>query len=193
MKVISTKLPGAVIVEPDVFGDARWFFTETWNEPRYAAVGLAVRFVQDNLSFSKKNTLRGLHFQNPRPQGKLVYVLQGEVVDVAVDIRRGSPTFGGWVGVMLSAENKRQFFVPPGFAHGFLVTSESALFAYKCTEVYSPQTELSLLWNDPAIGIEWPVAEPLLSEKDRRAPPLKDLPADRLLDFAIDQAAPRSV
>ncbi|MGP8218592.1 MAG: dTDP-4-dehydrorhamnose 3,5-epimerase, partial [Limisphaerales bacterium] len=137
-------------------------------------------FVQDNVSLSRRGTLRGLHFQNPAPQGKLVFVLQGEVFDVAVDIRRSSPTFGRWHGLHLSGENKRQFFIPPGFAHGFAVLSETALFAYKCTELYIPQNELTLAWNDPDIGIQWPLDNPQLSEKDARGPRLKDLPKDRL-------------
>lgn len=184
MKILPTELPGALLVEPDVFGDARGFFMETWNRDRYAQAGLAANFVQDNLSFSRKGTLRGLHFQNPQPQGKLVYVLQGEVFDVAVDIRVGSPTFGRWLGVTLSAENKRQFYVPEGFAHGFCVTSDTALFAYKCTDLYNPQTDGGVLWNDPDIGIQWPIAEPLLSDKDRRAPLLRDVPREKLFQYA---------
>jgi dTDP-4-dehydrorhamnose 3,5-epimerase len=176
MRVLETKLPGAVIVEPDVFGDARGYFLETWNRKRYAAAGLDVDFVQDNLSFSQRGTLRGLHFQNPGTQGKLVSVLIGEVYDVAVDVRHGSPSFGQWIGVALSAENKRQFYVPPGFAHGFCVTSETALFAYKCTDFYNPETEGSVLWNDPELGIDWPIKEPLLSKKDAIAPRLSSIP-----------------
>lgn len=183
MKILETELPGALIVEPDVFGDARGFFMELWNRERYTQAGLAANFVQDNLSLSRKGTLRGLHFQNPQPQGKLVYVLEGEVFDVAVDIRVGSPTFGRWLGVTLSAENRRQFYVPPGFAHGFCVTSDTALFAYKCTDFYSPKTDAGILWNDPEIGIQWPVTEPLLSDKDRRAPRLKDVPREKLFEF----------
>lgn len=180
MNFLETKLLGVVIIEPDVFGDARGYFQETWNQPRYAEAGLDVNFVQDNLSFSKRGTLRGLHFQNPLAQGKLVSVLIGEVYDVAVDIRIGSPTFGEWLGVTLSDENKRQFYVPPGFAHGFCVTSETALFAYKCTETYNPAGEGSILWNDPDLGIDWPIADPLVSAKDAKALSLKDIPASRL-------------
>jgi dTDP-4-dehydrorhamnose 3,5-epimerase len=144
----STKLPGAVVVEPKVFGDERGFFMKTWNQTRYEEVGLPPRFVQDNLSFSTRGVLRGLHFQNPDQQGKLVQVLQGEVFDVALDIRVGSPTFGEWEGVILSSENKRQFYVPEGFAHGFLVTGDrSALFSYKCTAQYNPSAEKFVLWN----------------------------------------------
>ncbi|KLU60293.1 dTDP-4-dehydrorhamnose 3,5-epimerase [Peptococcaceae bacterium CEB3] len=175
MNVIKTHLPGVLIIEPDIFGDKRGFFMETWNRVRYGDKGLAVNFVQDNLSFSQKGVLRGLHFQYPNPQGKLVYVLQGEVFDVSVDIRLGSPTFGRWQGVTLSGENKRQFYIPEGFAHGFCVTSDTALFAYKCTEVYTPKAEHGLIWNDPDLGIDWPVAEPLLSEKDTVYPRLRDL------------------
>jgi dTDP-4-dehydrorhamnose 3,5-epimerase len=175
MNLIQTELPGVTIIEPKVFGDARGYFMETFNQARYEALGLPPRFVQDNVSSSRRGVLRGLHFQNPFGQGKLVYVLQGEVFDVAVDIRLGSPTVGQWVGVTLSSENKRQFYVPPGYAHGFCVTSETCLFAYKCTELYHPETERGVRWNDPAIGIEWPIAEPLVSEKDARAPLLAEI------------------
>ena len=181
MNVTTCDIPGLVVVEPKVFGDARGFFMEIWNRDRYREAGLDWNFVQDNVSLSRRGILRGLHFQNPAPQGKLVFVLQGEVFDVAVDIRRDSPTFGRWHGLNLSGENKRQFFIPPGFAHGFAVLSETALFAYKCTEFYTPQNELTLAWNDPDIGIRWPLAHPQLSEKDACAPRLKDLPKDRLL------------
>jgi dTDP-4-dehydrorhamnose 3,5-epimerase len=180
MQIVETKLAGAIIIEPDVIGDARGFFMETWNRNRYAAVGVDVDFVQDNMSFSQKGILRGLHFQNPGAQGKLVSVLVGEVYDVVVDIRHGSPTFAQWVGVWLSAENHRQFYVPPGFAHGFCVTSDTALFAYKCTAFYNPQGEGSVLWNDPDLGIDWPLAAPVLSEKDRRASRLCDINVQRL-------------
>lgn len=180
MEVIETKLPGVMIVEPNVFGDERGFFMETWNEARYKEAGLPYEFVQDNLSSSQHGVLRGLHFQNPSQQGKLVYVLQGEVFDVAVDIRAGSPHFGEWTGVTLSAENKRQFYVPEGFAHGFVVTSDLALFAYKCTDRYNGDAEGSVLWNDPGIGIEWPIEEPVLSGKDWEAPLLSEMPEERL-------------
>lgn len=180
LRLVETELPGVMIVEPQVFGDARGFFMETWNQARYTEAGLPATFVQDNLSYSARGVLRGLHLQNPNPQGKLVYVLQGEVYDVAVDVRAGSPTFGRWLGVTLSAENRRQLYVAPGFAHGFCVTSEKALFAYKCTDFYNPSTELSVLWNDPDIGIDWPFIEPSLSQKDRDGLPLRDLPAERL-------------
>lgn len=176
MKVYETRLPGMFIIEPGVFGDSRGYFMETWNQASYAQAGLTTSFVQDNLSFSARGVLRGLHFQNPNAQGKLVYVLQGEVFDVAVDIRGGSPTFGQWTGVILSAENHRQLYIPVGFAHGFCVTSETALFAYKCTDFYNPRAEGGIIWNDPDIAINWPVTAPNLSEKDRKYPKLKDIP-----------------
>lgn len=183
MEVTETKLPGVLVVEPKVFGDERGFFMETWNEARYKEAGLPVAFVQDNLSFSRYGVLRGLHFQNPSQQGKLVYVLQGEVFDVAVDIRRGSPTFGEWTATTLSAENKRQFYVPEGFAHGFVVLSDVALFAYKCTDFYNGPAEASILWNDSEIGIEWPIETPTLSDKDRGAPLLSEMSNGQLPDY----------
>lgn len=169
MNVVETGLLGVLLVEPKVFGDARGYFLETYNKSRYHRAGITEEFVQDNLSFSGKGVLRGLHFQNPNAQGKLVYVLQGEVFDVAVDIRMGSPQFGKWFGITLSAENKRQLYIPPGFAHAFQVTSETALFAYKCTALYDPNAERSIIWNDPDIGIRWPIQKPLLSGKDAAA------------------------
>jgi dTDP-4-dehydrorhamnose 3,5-epimerase len=180
MNVLETELPGVLIIEPKVFGDARGFFLETWQQPRYAAAGLPSRFVQDNASRSARGVLRGLHFQNPYGQGKLVYVLEGEVFDVAVDLRQGSPSFGQWVGATLSGDNKRQLWVPPGFAHGFCVTSESALFAYKCTELYHPETEYTVRWDDPEIGVDWPVQRPLVSDRDRSAPLLSELALEHL-------------
>ena len=183
MEAFDTELPGVMILEPKVFGDARGFFLETWNQERYREAGIPAGFVQDNLSFSGKGTLRGLHFQNPNAQGKLVQVLQGEVYDVAVDIRQGSPTFGKWVGVTLSAENRRQVFIPAGFAHGFCVISDNALFSYKCTDIYNPKAEVTIIWNDPDIGIDWPVTEPELSEKDRLANRLSQLPEGRLPSY----------
>jgi dTDP-4-dehydrorhamnose 3,5-epimerase len=183
LKVIETKLPGVFVVEPKVFGDERGFFMETWHVERYREAGLPSRFVQDNLSFSRRSVLRGLHFQNPDQQGKLVYVLQGEVYDVAVDIRVGSPTFGEWVAATLSSENKRQLYIPEGFAHGFLVTSDAALFAYKCTAKYNAKAEASVLWNDLEIGIEWPDVAPVVSEKDRAAPTLGEMPVERLPEY----------
>ncbi|WCJ59689.1 dTDP-4-dehydrorhamnose 3,5-epimerase [Fontisphaera persica] len=183
MKVETTEIPGLLIITPDVFGDARGFFMETWNRRRYQEAGLPdVDFVQDNISLSRRGTLRGLHFQNPRAQGKLVSVLQGEVFDVALDLRRSSPTFGRWHGVRLDAESKTQFYIPPGFAHGFAVLSETALFHYKCTDYYSPQDELAVRWDDPSIGIRWPVENPILSRRDAQAPLLKDVPLERLFE-----------
>ena len=179
MRIQDTALPGVLIIEPKVFGDSRGFFLETYNQEHYREAGIDLNFVQDNLSYSHQGTLRGLHYQNPHPQGKLVYVLQGEVFDVAVDLRGDSATFGHWVGVTLSSENKRQFYVPPGFAHGFCVTSETALFAYKCTDRYAPECEGSILWNDEEMGITWPISNPLLSEKDKNAPRLRDIPKSR--------------
>ncbi len=180
MNVLTCSIPGLLIIEPKVFGDARGFFVETWNRRRYHAAGLDQDFVQDNVSFSRRGILRGLHFQNPKPQGKLLQVLQGEVFDVAVDIRRSSPTFGKWHGLTLSGENKQQFYIPPGFAHGFAVLSGTAYFQYKCTEFYSPKDEMAIRWDDPEIGIEWPVKEPLLSERDAKALRLREVPRERL-------------
>jgi dTDP-4-dehydrorhamnose 3,5-epimerase len=180
MTIIPCDIPGLLLIEPKVFGDARGFFLETWNQRRYEQAGIAGHFVQDNVSFSRRGILRGLHFQNPRAQGKLLQVLQGEVFDVAVDLRRSSPHFGRWHGVSLSSENKRQFFIPPGFAHGFAVISETALFHYKCTDLYSPSDEVSLRWNDPAVGIQWPLQDPLLSDRDAKALLLSEIPVERL-------------
>ncbi|EAX48968.1 dTDP-4-dehydrorhamnose 3,5-epimerase [Thermosinus carboxydivorans Nor1] len=185
MKVIETKLSGVLLIEPDVYGDNRGYFLETWNAARYREYGLPEKFVQDNLSFSRRGVLRGLHFQNPNPQGKLVYVIQGEVFDVAVDIRPGSPTFGQWVGVTLSSDNKRQLYIPEGFAHGFCVLSDTALFAYKCTDFYNPQAEGGIIWNDFDIGIAWPVSEPIISDKDKANPRLRDIPSDKLAGYNI--------
>ncbi|OGS99284.1 MAG: dTDP-4-dehydrorhamnose 3,5-epimerase [Gallionellales bacterium RIFCSPLOWO2_12_FULL_59_22] len=183
MRIHETDLPGVLIIEPRVFGDQRGFFMETWNQAGYAAAGLPENFVQDNLSCSRKGVLRGLHFQKPNSQGKLVYVLEGEVFDVAVDIRLGSPTFGQWASAVLSAENKRQFFIPPGFAHGFCVTSDRALFAYKCNDRYNPQAEGSVLWNDPDLSIPWPVGNPELSGKDAQGVRLADIDISRLPNY----------
>lgn len=180
MKVIETKLPGVLIIEPRVFGDDRGYFMETWNSKRYEEWGLPMQFVQDNLSYSQKGVLRGLHFQNPNPQGKLVSVLQGAVFDVAVDIRLGSPTFAQWVGVNLSSENKRQLYIPEGFAHGFCVISENALFTYKCTDFYNQRAEVGILWSDPDIGVNWPISKPSLSTKDLENQRLDDIPVNYL-------------
>ena len=178
MNVIETAIPGVLIIEPKVFGDARGFFMETWNAAGFAAAGLDLAFVQDNHSRSQKGVLRGLHFQNPGPQGKLVRVTNGAVFDVAVDLRASSPTFGKWVGVELSAANKRMFWVPEGFAHGFLTLEDDTDFLYKCTAPYAPQSEHTLAWDDPAVGIEWPSLEsdPLISEKDSRGLSLAQVP-----------------
>jgi dTDP-4-dehydrorhamnose 3,5-epimerase len=184
VKVEKTPIPGVLLITPQRFGDERGFFMESWHRQRYRECGIGEDFVQDNLSRSRRGVLRGLHFQNPNPQGKLVSCLIGEVFDVAVDIRRGSPTWGAWYGARLSADNHRQLWVPPGLAHGFCVLSEEALFAYKCTALYSPATEGSVRWNDPEIGIDWPIdVEPELSAKDRDALLLRDLPAERLIDY----------
>lgn len=180
MKVIETSLPGCVIIEPAVFGDDRGFFFETWNADRYGEHGLPTKFVQSNVSASARGVLRGLHYQWPNPQGKLVSVLEGEVYDVAVDIRRGSPHFGRWSAVILSAENKRQFWIPEGFAHGFAVLSERAIFSYLCTAQYDKAADAGVRWDDASIGIDWPISEPLLSDKDAKAPLLEDVSPDRL-------------
>jgi dTDP-4-dehydrorhamnose 3,5-epimerase len=173
MNIVPTEIPDLLIIEPKVFGDDRGFFFESYNERTWReATGLSTRFVQDNHSRSMKNVLRGLHYQLRQPQGKLVRVVVGEVFDVAVDIRRGSPTFGKWAGVRLSAQNKRQLWIPEGFAHGFLVLSEAAEFLYKATDFYAPQHERSIAWNDPDLAIDWPLdGEPILSPKDAAAPP----------------------
>lgn len=183
MNITQTPLPGVLLIEPKVFGDARGFFFETWNSQRYTEAGLDRVFVQDNVSLSRQGILRGLHFQNPIPQGKLVQVLQGAVYDVAVDIRRGSPTFGQSYGVTLSDENHLQLFVPEGFAHGFCVISETALFSYKCTDFYAPTHEYSLAWNDPDLGIDWPISEPNLSAKDQVGKRLKDFTQSELPEW----------
>jgi dTDP-4-dehydrorhamnose 3,5-epimerase len=176
MNVIKTKLKDCVIIEPKIFGDERGFFLETFQADRYEDLaGISLPFVQDNHSRSSKGVLRGLHFQKTKPQGKLVRVVRGEVYDVAVDLRSGSATYGQWEAVILSEENKTQFWVPPGFAHGFVVLSETADFEYKCTDYYDPSDEGSLLWNDPNLNIPWPIDNPKLSDKDANAPLLADL------------------
>ena len=184
MKVIETSLPGCVVIEPAVFGDARGVFFETWNAERFGEHGLPTKFVQSNVSTSVKGVLRGLHYQWPRPQGKLVSVLEGEVYDVAVDIRRGSATFGRWEAVVLSAENKRQFWIPEGFAHGFAVLSEHAVFNYLCTDVYVKEADAGVRWNDADIAVDWPISAPTLSAKDENASFLRDIAEDRLPVFA---------
>ena len=184
MEVVAAKIPGLLVIAPVVHSDSRGFFLETYSRDRYAAAGIDVEFVQDNISSSRHRTLRGLHLQHPRDQGKLCSVIEGEVFDVAVDVRLGSPTFGQWVGVTLSSDNKRQLYIPPGFAHGFCVTSDRALFSYKCTDYYSGENELGIAWDDDDMKIEWPVETPLLSDKDRANPKLRDIPRDRLPSYA---------
>jgi len=178
VKVVQTAIPGPLIIEPRVFGDARGFFMETWSAAAFADAGLDLAFVQDNHSRSQKGVLRGLHFQNPGAQGKLVRVTRGAVFDVAVDLRRSSPQFGQWVGVELSADNNLMFWVPEGFAHGFLTLEDDTDFLYKCTAPYAPQSEHTLAWDDPAVGIDWPVAgiDPIISDKDARGLALTDVP-----------------
>lgn len=172
MQFLATELQGVVVIEPKVFEDERGFFMETYHKPRFVAAGIDVEFVQDNHSRSRAGVLRGLHYQITRPQGKLLRVIRGSILDVAVDLRRSSPTFGRWFGCDLSEANRRQIFIPPGFAHGFCVTSDVVEVIYKCTDVYVPQDERTLLWNDPALGIRWPVANPTISPKDERGTPL---------------------
>ena len=183
MKVIETALPGALILEPQVFGDARGFFYESYNKGKWQDAGIQADFIQSNVSRSARGVLRGLHYQWPNPQGKLVSVLEGEVYDVAVDIRRGSPTFGQSVGVMLTADNHRHFWIPEGFAHGFCVLSEFATFTYQCTALYDAKADASIRWNDAALGIDWPLSMPLLSDKDGNAPLLEDVAPERLPVF----------
>tara|TARA_E500000305_G_scaffold74464_1_gene60215 strand:+ start:1159 stop:1704 length:546 start_codon:yes stop_codon:yes gene_type:complete len=179
VKIIPCEIEGPLVIEPDVFGDERGFFMESWNAAKFTEAGLDLNFVQDNHSRSQKGVLRGLHFQNPGPQGKLVRVTSGAVFDVAVDLRRSSPSFGHWTGVELSASNKRMFWVPECFAHGFLTLEDNTDFLYKCTAPYAPQHEHSLAWDDPEVGIEWPLdgIEPQLSAKDRDGKPLAEVEA----------------
>lgn len=185
MKFTPTSLPEVIIVEPRVFRDERGFFLETYQQRTFHDGGIEAMFVQDNHSRSIRNTVRGLHFQRTKPQGKLIRVISGEIFDVAVDIRRGSATFKHWTGVELSADNFRQLYVPPGFAHGFCVLSDIAEVEYKCTEFYAPDDEMTLLWNDPDIGIAWPVNEPLLSDKDRNGRRIADV-IDLLPTYTTD-------
>ena len=175
MKFVPTGLPGVIIVEPDVHRDGRGYFVETYHAEKYRAGGIEGPFVQDNQSRSIGRTLRGLHLQVGRPQGKLIRVIEGEIYDVAVDVRRGSPTFGRWVGVTLSAESFRQCYVPPGFAHGFFAVSQVAQVEYKCTDLYDRKGEIGVAWNDPALAIAWPPGEPILSDRDRAQPTLAEL------------------
>lgn len=180
MKLIKTPLPECLVIEPNVHGDTRGFFYESFHAAKFAGIGLDLKFVQTNVSRSAQNVLRGLHYQYPNPQGKLVSVLEGEVYDVAVDIRVGSPQFGRWAAVVLSAENKRHLWIPEGFAHGFAVLSENATFSYQCTNLYEHANDASVRWNDAAIGIDWPISAPLLSDKDQRAPFLADIAQQKL-------------
>ena len=180
MKVTPTALPGVLLIEPIVIADARGWFGETYRADRYAAAGITDVFVQDNVSVSRRGVVRGLHFQNPHGQAKLVYVVEGEVADVAVDVRTGSPTRGRWVSTLLSSTNHRQLYVPAGFAHGFAVLSDYATVAYKCSEYYAPGCERCIRWDDDELAIDWPAGEPVLSPKDAAASLLRDLPIDQL-------------
>lgn len=184
MRIIKTDLRGCVVIEPKVHGDARGFFYEGFHRARFAEAGLDLEFVQTNVSHSTHGVLRGLHYQWPNPQGKLVSVLVGEVYDVAVDIRVGSPTFGRWAAAVLSADNKRHFWIPEGFAHGFVVLSEQATFTYQCTSLYDREADAGIAWDDPDIAVDWPIAQPQLSAKDERAPRLRDVPPQRLPTLA---------
>ncbi|AOH36150.1 dTDP-4-dehydrorhamnose 3,5-epimerase [Luteimonas sp. JM171] len=183
MRIIETDLPGCLVIEPRQFGDSRGWFMESWNRDRYAGHGIGPDFLQSNLSRSAKGVLRGLHYQWPDPQGKLVSVLEGEVYDVAVDIRLGSPRYGQWTAAILSAENRRQLWVPPGFAHGFVALSETTLVSYLCTAAYDAEADAALCWDDPDLAIDWPVARPQLSAKDTAAPRLGEVDAARLPEF----------
>ena len=180
MKILPSSLPEILIIEPSVFQDERGFFMETYQQRRYTEAGIESIFVQDNLSLSVGGTLRGLHYQVKHAQAKLIQVIEGTIFDVALDIRQGSPSFGQWTSIHLSAENKRQLFLPEGFAHGFCVLSESAQVIYKCTDFYASEDEGGVLWSDPTLAIAWPISEPLLSEKDSRLPYLADIPPERL-------------
>lgn len=184
MHVVKTDIDGVRIIEPQVHGDMRGYFMETFCTGRFKSAGLSDRFVQDNLSFSIKNTIRGLHFQVAHPQAKLVQVICGEIFDVAVDIRPASPTFGRWVSVQLSELNKRQVFIPAGFAHGFCVLSDGAHVVYKCSDYYDPDDEGGILWSDPAIGIDWPIRNPVVSAKDKQLPLIGDIPSEKLYNPA---------
>ena len=180
MNVIPTDIESVVVIEPQVFEDGRGCFLETYQFQRFKSAGLDDTFVQDNLSFSVKNTLRGLHFQVSHPQAKLIQVISGEIFDVAVDLRSGSPTFSRWVGMYLSEHNKQQVFIPKGFAHGFCVLSDSAHVFYKCSDYYYPDDEGGILWSDPAIGIDWPLKNPIISDKDNRLPHITQVPPEKL-------------
>jgi dTDP-4-dehydrorhamnose 3,5-epimerase len=180
MDVITTALPGVLLVRPRVFRDSRGAFLESWHRDRYVRAGIPATFVQDNAAFSRRGVIRGLHYQYPEPQGKLVMVLHGTVLDVVVDIRQGSPAFGKWLGAELSSENGHQLWIPEGLAHGYAVLSDSAVVAYKCTRSYNPAGDAAIRYNDPALGIDWGVVDPVLSDRDSAAPLLSDVPLDRL-------------
>jgi dTDP-4-dehydrorhamnose 3,5-epimerase len=186
MRVEPAPLDGVLVVHLDVFQDDRGFFMETYREARYQEHGIPTRFVQDNLSLSKQGTLRGLHFQHPQPQAKLIQAIQGEIYDVCVDIRTGSPSFGRWFGLRLTADEPVQLFLPEGFAHGFCALSDEAVVLYKCSRAYAQDYDAGILWSDPDIGIAWPVEDPLLSPKDRTLPRLGDIPRDRLPGYGED-------
>jgi dTDP-4-dehydrorhamnose 3,5-epimerase len=187
MDVEETNIPGVLIFKPKVFGDSRGWFMESWQSERYAELGIPQHFSQDNQAFSERGVLRGLHFQNPYGQGKLVQVIQGEVFDVAVDVRRDSPWFGQWVGVHLTGENHQQLYIPVGFAHGYLVLSENAIFSYKCSDYYHPESQFSIRWSDPKIAIDWPFGlNPLLAEKDRDAPLLSEIAVEHLPVYQLE-------
>lgn len=188
MKVTKTDLPGVLLLEPTIFTDDRGSLVETWHAPRYAACGIPTAMVQDNVSVSRQSVLRGLHYQCPHSQGKLVCVLDGTIFDVAVDIRLGSPTFGRWLGTELSGGAARQLYIPQGFAHGFCVLSEQAVVAYKCTDIYRPECDFGIRWDDPEIGIAWPLASPVLSAKDRAHLHLRNVPRERLPQYASPDA-----
>lgn len=183
LKVFHTRLPGVLRIEPEVFEDERGFFLETYHAQKYRDAGIDCTFVQDNHSFSRQGTLRGLHYQYPFPQAKLVWVAAGAVLDVAVDIRRGSPAFGQWVAEVLSEENRRRLFIPRGFAHGFCVLSPTAHFMYKCDELYHPETDRGVNWSDPDIAVDWRIGDPVISPKDTRLPFLADIPPELLSSF----------
>jgi len=183
MKYTEKSLPGVLLIEPDVFEDDRGYFMETYHRIKYGEIGIDHVFVQDNHSHSKRSTLRGLHYQLRHPQEKLVYVVAGEILDVTVDIRKGSPTFGRWTGTLLSENNRRQLFMPAGFAHGFCVLSEMADVIYKCTDLYSPDDEYGIFWADPTIDIVWPIENPILSDKDCKNPKLKEIPEELLPSY----------
>lgn len=182
MEIEKTEFPGLLLIKSQIFKDARGFFYESWSAERYREAGIAESFVQDNVSFSLRGVLRGLHYQKPYAQGKLVSVLVGEVWDVAVDLRRNSPTFGKWRGFTLTGDGKEQLYIPPGFAHGFCVISETALFQYKCTDKYSPESEHGIIWNDPTLNIAWPIEQPTLSEKDAKYPCFAELCGELLFE-----------